>query len=51
MTTGGAMNTDRIISAAESLADAVEDFLYSEESDRNALRDAWLHYVGVADDE
>lgn len=40
--------------AAEDLADAVEDYVFTTEGSKDAMRDAWQRYVDAAaqiDDE
>lgn len=39
-----------IYELAENLADAVEDFLFCDEPDREALKLAWYEYVQNVDD-
>jgi hypothetical protein len=35
--------------AAEGMADAVEDFVFTVEKDETRLRDTWQHFVEVAE--
>lgn len=42
---------DQRIEAAEALADAVEDYVFTTEKDLDKLRAAWQAYVDIADED
>lgn len=50
----GAAWSSKLRGAAEDLADAVEDYVFTTEGNKDAMRDAWQRYVDAAaqiDDE
>lgn len=43
------MDQDELKQAAEALADAVEDFVFTTDNDPETLKDAWRSYVHAVD--